>query len=272
MSENSTGNRSIGIFDSGIGGLTVVKEIIKLLPRENLIYLGDTARVPYGTKSKNTVIKYAESNANFLLSKGIKILIIACNTASAYSLDALRSKLSIPVMGVIEPGAEKAAQVTSNGKVGVIGTPSTIRSEAYSKALLSINGDLEIFQKPCPLFVHLAEEGWHDGDILLQVAQKYLNDMVRRKIDVLILGCTHYPILKDTIKKVVGEDVTLIDSAEETASELLRIVTAGRTGSSGQKEITRDFYLTDDSETFIDIASKFLGDDISEIKVTDIVL
>jgi len=272
MSENSTGNKSIGIFDSGIGGLTVVKEIIKLLPSENLIYLGDTARVPYGTKSKNTVTKYAESNANFLLSKGIKILIIACNTASAYSLDALRSKLSIPVMGVIEPGAKKAARITSNGKVGVIGTPSTIRSEAYSKALLNINSGLEIFQKPCPLFVHLAEEGWHDGDISLQVAQIYLNDMVRRKIDVLILGCTHYPILKNTIKKVVGEDITLIDSAEETANELLRLVTSGKISNSGQRETIKDFYLTDDSETFIDISSKFLGDEISEIKVTDIVL
>lgn len=270
MSENPSGNRSIGIFDSGIGGLTVVKEIIKLLPDENLIYLGDTARVPYGTKSKSTIIKYAESNANFLLSKGIKILIIACNTASAYSLDALRNKLSIPVMGVIEPGARKAARLTSAGKVGVIGTQSTIRSGAYSRALLNINSDLEIFQAPCPLFVPFAEEGWHDSDILLQVAQKYLSDMVLRGIDVLILGCTHYPLLKTAIKKVVGQDVTLIDSAEETANELLSIVTSDGTGGSGKKETIRDFYLTDVSETFIDISGKFLGKEISEIKVTDI--
>lgn len=270
MSEAPLNNKHIGIFDSGIGGLTVVREIIKLLPGENLVYLGDTARVPYGTKSKNTVIRYAESNAKFLLSKGIKILIIACNTASAYSLDVLKDSLSVPVIGVIEPGAKKAADITQNGNIGVIGTPSTIRSSAYNRALLKINNNLKVFQKSCPLFVPLAEEGWLDGDVSLQVAEKYLKEILDRGIDVLILGCTHYPLLKDTIKKVVGGDVILVDSAEETAYELFELIESGKVNSSDNNGTTRELYLTDDSETFVTISSKFLGDEISEIKVTDI--
>jgi len=270
MSDTPLNNKSIGIFDSGIGGLTVVKEIIKLLPAENLIYLGDTARVPYGTKSRKTVIRYAESNTKFLLSKGIKILIVACNTASAYSLDTLKDNLSIPVIGVIEPGAKRAAGITSTGKIGIIGTPSTIRSEAYTGALLKIKSDLEIFQKSCPLFVPLAEEGWLDGDIAQRVAEKYLDEILKQGIDVLVLGCTHYPLLKETIKKVAGDRVTLVDSAEETAKELSALIESERINNSGDNGIIREFYLTDDSETFVDISSKFLGNEIGEIKTTDI--
>ena len=271
MSEIPLNNKPIGIFDSGIGGLTVVKEIIKLLPNESLVYLGDTARVPYGTKSKDTVIRYSESNANFLLSKGIKILIIACNTASAYSLDVLKDKLSIPVIGVIEPGAKKAADITQNGNIGVIGTPSTIRSSAYNRALLSINNNLKVFPKSCPLFVPFAEEGWLDGDILLRVAEKYLHRILNQGVDVLILGCTHYPLLKDTIKKVAGDGVTLVDSAEETANELFQLIESGKINSSDDDGTIRELYLTDDSETFVTISGKFLGDETSEIKVTDII-
>ncbi|MGI9534189.1 MAG: glutamate racemase [Thermodesulfobacteriota bacterium] len=271
MSETPHNNKSIGVFDSGIGGLTVVKEIVKLLPGENLVYLGDTARVPYGTKSRNTVIRYAESNTNFLLSKGIKILIVACNTASAYSLDNLKKNLSIPVIGVIEPGAKKAAEITSTRNIGVIGTPSTIRSGAYTRALLNINGDLKIYQKPCPLFVPLAEEGWHDGDIVCRIAEKYLDEILNQGIDVMILGCTHYPLLKDTIKKVAGDGVTLVDSAEETANELYQQIESGKLINSEGNGLTREFYLTDDSETFVTISGKFLGNEISEIKVTDII-
>ncbi len=259
-------NNSIGIFDSGVGGLTVVKEIINLLPDEKLVYLGDTARVPYGIKSKNTVIKYAKSNANFLLSRGIKILVVACNTASAYSLDILKEELSIPVIGVIEPGANKAASTTKNGKIAVIGTPSTIRSEAYSKAINDINPDLKVFSKACPLFVPLAEEGWHSGDITKKIIESYIEDILKEDIDVMILGCTHYPLLKSAIKEVAGDKVQLIDSAEETAREISNNINSDNSNEHGDNE----FYLTDVSESFIRIAGNFLGKELSEVKLTDL--
>ena len=270
MSQTPLNNRSIGVFDSGIGGLTVVKEIIRLMPDESLVYLGDTARVPYGTKSRNTVIKYAQSNTNFLLSKGIKILVVACNTASAYSLDTLKENLSVPVVGVIEPGAKKAAKATSNGKIGVIGTPSTIRSGAYPKALLELDPDLEIYQQSCPLFVPLAEEGWHDGDIAHNIAERYLEEILEKEIDVLILGCTHYPLLKKTIKNVAGENVALVDSAEETAHELYGILKSADISNNSSNGNNREYYLTDDSDSFITISGKFLGNEIGKINLTDL--
>jgi len=263
-------DKSIGIFDSGVGGLTVVKEILNLLPNENLIYLGDTARVPYGTKSKSTVIKYAESNANFLLSRGIKILVVACNTASAYSLEKLRENISIPVIGVIEPGAKKAASSTRNGNIAVIGTPSTIRSNAYSKALHNIDPKLKVFSKACPLFVALAEEGWHQGEITRKIIETYLDDLLKENIDVMILGCTHYPLLKSAIKEVAGENVLLIDSAEETAKEINEKITPVSIENNNENNSKYEFYLTDDSESFVRIAGKFLGREISEIKLTDL--
>jgi glutamate racemase len=263
-------DKSIGIFDSGVGGLTVVKEILNLLPNENLVYLGDTARVPYGTKSKSTVIKYAESNANFLLSRGIKILVVACNTASAYSLEKLKENISIPVIGVIEPGAKKAASSTRNGNIAVIGTPSTIRSNAYSKALHNIDPKLKVFSKACPLFVALAEEGWHQGEITRKIIETYLDDLLKENIDVMILGCTHYPLLKSAIKEVAGENVLLIDSAEETAKEINEKITTVSIENNNENNSKYEFYLTDDSESFVRIAGKFLGREISEIKLTDL--
>ncbi|MGH7885554.1 MAG: glutamate racemase, partial [Thermodesulfobacteriota bacterium] len=212
MNTESLKEKSIGIFDSGIGGLTVAKEIIKHLPYENIVYLGDTARVPYGTKSRETVIKYAESNSRFLLSKGIKLLVVACNTASAYAIKALEAQLTIPVVGVIRPGAKKAVESTKNGRIGVIGTPSTIKSNAYPKVINKINPDITVFSKACPLFVPLAEEGWLQNDIARNVALEYLSELKKFDIDTLILGCTHYPLLKETIGEVIGKDVVLIDS------------------------------------------------------------
>ena len=267
MSRENT-NKSIGIFDSGIGGLTVVKEIINLLPGEKLIYLGDTARVPYGIKSKETVIKYALSNADFLLSRGIKILVVACNTASAYSIDVLKEKLSIPVIGVIEPGAKKAVESTKNGNIAVIGTPSTIRSGAYTNEIMKINPDLKIFSKSCPLFVPLAEEGWHNGKITSEIISTYMEEIISNDVDVIILGCTHYPLLKPAIQEVVGENVTLIDSAEEIAREINKTIGSDETTeAAGHKN---EFYLTDISESFINIAGKFLGEDLDEVNLTDI--
>jgi len=267
-SENN--DKSIGIFDSGVGGLTVVKEILKLLPDENLVYLGDTARVPYGTKSKSTVIKYAENNANFLLSRGIKILVVACNTASAYSLEKLKDNLSIPVIGVIEPGAKKAASSTRNGNIAVIGTPSTIRSNAYLKALHNIDPKLKVFSKACPLFVALAEEGWYHGEITRKIIETYLDDLLKENIDVMILGCTHYPLLKSAINEVVGENVLLIDSAEETAKEIYEKISSVSIKNNNVSKSKYEFFLTDDSESFVRIAGKFLGKEINEIKLTDL--
>lgn len=272
MRNDNLKDKSIGIFDSGIGGLTVVKQIIKHLPDEKILYLGDTARVPYGTKSKNTVIKYAESNSHFLLSKGIKLLIVACNTASAYAIESLEEKLSIPVVGVIKPGAKKAAETTKNGNIGVIGTPSTIKSNAYQREIKNIDPEISVYSKPCPLFVPLAEEGWFDNDIAKSVAIKYLSELKDFKIDTLILGCTHYPILKETIGKVMGDDVVLIDSAEQISLKVASIINKNGTVKKESSNISeRVYYLTDNSETFISIANRFLGEDIAEIKIVDIV-
>ena len=261
-------NNSIGIFDSGIGGLTVVREIINRLPGERLIYLGDTARVPYGIKSKSTVIKYAESNARFLLSRGIKILVVACNTASAHSLEVLKQTLSIPVIGVIEPGARKAASSSIKGNIAVIGTPSTIKSGAYSKAIHDVDPNLKVFSKACPLFVPLAEEGWHSGEITRKIIETYLVDLLKKDIDVMILGCTHYPLLKSAIKDVVGDEILLVDSAEETAAEISSLVETD--GHEGIPDIKNEYFLTDDSESFIRIAGKFLGKELEEVKLTDL--
>jgi len=266
--QRDNSKKSIGIFDSGIGGLTVVKEIVNLLPGEKLVYLGDTARVPYGIKSKDTVIRYALSNAEFLLSKGIKILVVACNTASAYSLDTLKEKLSIPVIGVIDPGAKKAAESTRNGKIAVIGTPSTIRSEAYPRALSKINPELRIYSKACPLFVPLAEEGWHYGKITREIIEKYLEDIKKEDVDVIILGCTHYPLLKSAIQEVAGEKVLLIDSAEEIAMEIS--VKINKSNNTEEIVDENEYYLTDVSESFIRIAGKFLGKELKEVNLTDL--
>jgi len=260
----------IGIFDSGIGGLTVVKEVIRQLPSENIIYLGDTARVPYGTKSSKTVITYSQSNSKFLISKGIKLLVIACNTASAVAIQSLRWDLDISVLGVLEPGARKAVNTTNNNKVGVIGTPSTIKSGAYKKSIENINPDIQVYSQPCPLFVPLAEEGWLDDKISEQIANRYLESLNKSGIDTLILGCTHYPLLKDLIQKVVGEDIKLVDSAEETAQEIKRTLLEINLLNKNKSNSKKEFYLTDTSDTFVSIAGNFLGEKINKLQLIDI--
>jgi len=260
----------IGVFDSGIGGLTVVREIISRLPRENIIYLGDTARVPYGTKSSRTVIAYSHHNARFLVSKGIKMLVVACNTSSAVSLPSLSRELEIPVIGVIGPGAKKAGEVTKSKRVGVIGTPSTIKSSAYKKALEAISPDIEVFSRACPLFVPLAEEGWTEGEISELIAKEYLAPFKGYDIDVLVLGCTHYPLLKPTIQKVMGGGITLVDSAEETAKEIERVLREKDLLNNGAGAPSREYYLTDVSDTFVSVAGRFLGEKIENIEMVDI--
>ena len=204
-------DRPIGIFDSGVGGLTVVKEIFKALPNEKIIYLGDTARVPYGTKSEQTIKRFSIENARFLKKFHVKLIVVACNTASSIALPVLRKRFRIPIVGVIRPGARKAEAVTRNGRIGVIATPTTVRSNAYKKEIKRISGDKKVISRACPLFVPLAEEGWLNGKITLDIVKKYLGPLTRKKIDTLVLGCTHYPLLRSVISKVAGKDVRIVD-------------------------------------------------------------
>jgi glutamate racemase len=255
----------IGIFDSGIGGLTVLKEIFGVLPGECTIYLGDTARVPYGIRSAETVTRYSFENTKFLVSKGIKMLVVACNTVSSVSLDAIKDSLSLPVIGVIEPGAKAAVTATRNGKIGVIGTDATIRSSAYAKAIRALDESIEVTGLACPLFVPLVEEGWTEGVITELTAERYLKYLTGRGIDTLVLGCTHYPLLKDVLTKVMGGEVTLIDSAIETAREVRRTLAALSLCNTAAGEL-RSFYVTDAPDKFIQVGERFLGRTIDYIR------
>jgi len=259
-------NRPIGIFDSGIGGLTVLKEIINELPAEGTIYLGDTARVPYGVRSPETVTRYSFENTRFLFSKQIKMLVVACNTVSSVSLDAIRKSIDIPVVGVIEPGAKAAVAATRNKRVGVIGTSATIRSGAYTNAIKSLDPSVEVFSLPCPLFVPLVEEGWTEGPVVELTAERYLADLRAKGIDTLVLGCTHYPLLKAVLSKVMGEGVMLIDSAIETAREMRGILGDSSLITSSSGAVVREFYVTDSPEKFLDVGERFLGRKIEFIE------
>ncbi len=262
--------RPIGIFDSGIGGLTVVKRLAATLPNENLIYFGDTARVPYGSKSNSTVIEYALQDAKFLTTKNVKAIVVACNTASSVAISALKEKYDIPIIGMIEPGTEFALKATQNKKVGVIGTMATVDNEAYSKALKRTGVKIDVFEKACPLFVPLAEEGWTKHKATYEIAEEYLTELKGRNIDTLILGCTHYPILADVIQKVVGENVKLIDSgiaaAELVKAEIERIGLINNSHSFGNRE----FYVTDIPKKFKEIAELFLSSPVEEVKKVEL--
>ncbi|MBN2428266.1 MAG: glutamate racemase [Deltaproteobacteria bacterium] len=261
--------RAIGIFDSGVGGLTVFKEIERLLPGEELVYIGDTARVPYGCKSPATVVRYALEAANFLLDQEVKMLVVACNTASSTALPVLEERFRIPVVGVIGPGARKAAAVTRNGRVGVIGTMATVKSEAYTRAIHALNPDIQIFSKPCPLFVPLAEEGWGDHPVALMVAREYLEPLAAENVDTLVLGCTHYPILKNTLRKFLGDGVRLVDSAQETAQTVSRLLKSDDLYRSGKPRPPR-FFVTDSCENFEKVGGSFLDrrlDGVQEIQL-----
>jgi glutamate racemase len=248
---------AIGIFDSGVGGLTVLHALLEALPNEDLIYLGDTGRHPYGTKSAETVTRYSLENVEFLVGKGAKMVVVACNSASAVALRALAERCPLPIVGVIEPGARAAVARTRNGRVGVIGTEATITSGAYTQALRALRPGLEIYTRPCPLLVPLAEEGWVDGHPARRV-ETYLASLERSGIDTLVLGCTHYPLLKPVIAEVMGPGVALVDSAEETAREvaaLLRARGLAREAGAG----STSFFVTDVPDRFIRIGQRFLG-------------
>jgi glutamate racemase len=250
--------KAIGIFDSGIGGLTVLKEIAAALPDENIIYLGDTARVPYGIRSPETVTRYSFENTKFLLGQEIKMLVVACNTASAVSLEAVRNEFPLPVIGVLEPGARAAVSATKTGRVGVIGTEATIGSGAYEKAIRRLAPAVEVSSLACPLFVPLAEEGWIRNDVAALVAGKYLAPLRNRGIDTLVLGCTHYPLLKEVISGAVGPGITLIDSATETAKEVVEVLE--RFAWKRRGEGSRKYYVTDAPARFEKLGKLFLGD------------
>jgi glutamate racemase len=258
---------AIGIFDSGVGGLTVFRRLAEYVPGESIVYLGDTARVPYGTKSAGTVVRYARACANLLLDRGVKMLVVACNTASAYALETLRAELDVPVLGVIEPGAAVAVRSTRNKRVGVIGTAGTVSSGQYERAIHRLAPDVEVFSKPCPLFVPLAEEGWTEGDVPRQVAREYLGEIAARRIDTLVLGCTHYPLLKGVIAEMMGNGVTLVDSAEATAAVARDML--GANVAAGKGAPSYRFLVSDAPESFARVGKRFLGCEVEHVEWVD---
>ena len=268
-------NLPIGIFDSGVGGLTVYRALHERLPSERYVYLGDTARVPYGTKSLSTVERYAIENARFLESRGMKLLVVACNTASALALPAIRRSVSVPVVGMIEPGARAAVREAAGGRVGVIATESTVKSGAYSRAVAALAPELKVTERACPLFVSLAEEGWAESDVARAVAEEYLKDLREREVSAVVLGCTHYPILRRVIQETLGEGVKLIDSGEAAAEVVASVIEEEDLRRTATQEL-RDlreagararvlcddldhFYVTDAAERFAHVAERFLG-------------
>jgi len=255
---NQRSRLPIGVFDSGLGGLTVVKEIVKKLPRENIIYVGDTARVPYGTKSPETITRYGQEIARFLLKKRVKAIVVACNSVSAVALNSFRN-YRVPVLGVIEPGARAAHNHSTSKRVGVIGTPATMTSHAYKRAIRRYDKKVLIWEKPCPLFVPLVEEGWYSHPITKGVAKEYLRSLLRNGIDTLVLGCTHYPLLKKLLRTVVGRGVKLIDSAEETAKDLKNLLFGSGLLNNGRRRGKIEFFVTDHPHSFTKMAQQFLG-------------
>ena len=278
-------NAPIGVFDSGIGGLTVMREIMRQMPDEDIIYFGDTARLPYGSKSKATILRFSRQIVNFLRSKQVKAIVIACNTASAHALDIIEREQDIPVLGVIKAGAKEAARTTANGRIGVIATRGTIESGVYEQVLHGLNPDLQIFGKACPLFVPLVEEGLTHDFITEEVARRYVKDLQYKGIDTMILGCTHYPLLRTLLRKVMGEEVTLVNPAYETAVELKALLEKeglrqstedeGRRGRSEPEacalsRASYQFYVSDLAAQFQEFANSILPYDVAGTEQIDI--
>ena len=263
----------IGVFDSGVGGLTVAREIMRQLPEENVVYFGDTARVPYGSKSKNNIIRYSRQIIRFLRTKNVKAIVIACNTASALALDTVQREIDIPIIGVIIPGARAAVAETRNGKIGVLGTEATIRSETYTKVIRQLKPDAEVLGKPCPLFVPLVEEGFAKHKITQEVISIYLADMKETDIDTMILGCTHYPLLRSTVREIMGDSVNLVNPAYETAVELKRLLEEHQIMNDGEHregELKYQFYVSDAADKFKQFANSILPYDIESTQLIPI--
>jgi glutamate racemase len=265
---------AIGVFDSGLGGLTVVRAIIEQLPNEDLVYLGDTARVPYGTRSPQTIIRYARGCASRLIERDIKFLVVACNTVSAVALDILRVEFDLPILGVIEPGARAGAHASRSGRIGVIGTLGTIASGVYERAITSIDSRMEVYGQATPLLVPLTEEGWLEGDVPSMVVRRYLEPLVKTKLDTLVLGCTHYPLLRSIIERTAADlfksPVSVVDSAQSTAQELQALLS--EKGLQSQKKTlgSLDLMVTDMPKIFAEVASRFLGRSLEGLAVRQI--
>ena len=260
--------KPIGVFDSGVGGLTVAKELISQLPGEDIIYFGDIARVPYGIKSKETVIKFSIENILFLLKHDVKLICVACNTVSSFALPVIKNHFRVPIVGVITPGVREAVYATKNKRIGVIGTRGTVKSRAYELEIKQLDPTVKVTAVACPLFVPFAEEGLLDGEVVTQVARTYLKPLKEAKCDTVILGCTHYPLLKPVIKKVMGQGVQLIDSAKQVAIEVKKILAAESLLSNKAKGKSK-FFVSDNPEWFRELAGGFLGENIKDVsKIT----
>ena len=258
-------NNPIGVFDSGLGGLTVVKELMRQLPSEDIVYYGDTARVPYGTKSRRSIIGFSKENTKILLKYKVKMVIVACNSSSSYALDILRKEFRVPIIGVIHAGAKKASALTHNNRIGVIATSATIASGQYVKTIKHYKKTVKVFSKACPLFVPLVEEGWFSKPVTLEVAKNYLESLKKSGIDALILGCTHYPLLKNTIQKVMGKKVVLVDSAKEVAREVKQLLNETEHGRILKRKARYKFLISDRPQEFKRIAKNFLGTEIKNV-------
>ena len=257
--------KSIGVFDSGVGGLTVAKELIHQLPYENIVYFGDTARVPYGIKSKETVIRFSIENILFLLKQDVKLICVACNTVSSFALPVIKHHFKVPIVGVISPGVREAVYATQNNRIGVIGTKGTVKSKSYELEIKQLDPKAKVTAVACPLFVPFAEEGWLSGEVVLDVAKTYLKPLKEAGVDTVILGCTHYPLLKPVIRKVMGDGVTLIDSAQQVAIEVKKILAQeGLLNKKGKGK--HRFYVSDNPEWFSELAKRFLGKPAKNVK------
>ena len=260
-----TDNRPVGVFDSGIGGLTVLREIWKTVPDESTIYFGDNSRSPYGTKSRSTIIRYSLQNMKFLESKDVKMIVVACNTASAYAYEELKKRANVPVVEVVTPGADVACRATKNGKIGIIATKGTISTGVYKKAVEDRAEELgmkniEIYQQACPLFVSLAEEGWWDKEVTRLTAEEYLKPLKDAGVDTLVMACTHYPLLSNVIQEVMGDNVVLVNTGEATAKVVKELLDKEGTASEGNNNPVREFYTSDEPELFEQVATPFLGE------------
>lgn len=257
--------KPIGVFDSGVGGLTVAKELIRQLPNEDIVYFGDTARVPYGIKSKETVIRFSIENILFLLKQDVKLICVACNTVSSVALPVIKNHFKVPIVGVISPGVREAVYATQNKRIGVIGTRGTIRSRTYELEIKHLDPEVKVTVQSCPLFVPFVEEGWLSGNVVLDVARTYLKPLKSARVDTVILGCTHYPILKPVIKEVLGKNVFLIDSAQQVAIEVKKILAAEGQLEKGRRG-KHKFYVSDNPEWFSGLARRFLGQSLKDVR------
>ena len=263
-------NNPIGVFDSGVGGLTVAREIMRQLPGEDLVYFGDTARVPYGSKSKNTVLKYSRQIVRFLRTKDVKAIVVACNTASALALDEIAGEIDIPIIGVVKPGAKMAVETTKTGNVGVIGTESTVKSGIYNDYIRELNPDITVVSKACPLFVPLVEEGLLEDRVTDDIVARYLHEMKEYRVDALVLGCTHYPLIRNTIKRFMGEKVHLVNPAFETAKSLKQLLQEQGILNTKQRKPEYEYYVSDGVDKFISFADSVLPCHVTDTRVVDI--